>query len=277
MPRAATAAAAASLAVGLGLLALIVTFVATQSRLRRLQQDALRILRDFQAAVAALPPAQQLVWWAESGTALGAERAGAIIPWDDDVDVSIMRKDAPVLLGAPLGAALAARGLKVIRHADPPEDGWYKVVRDKGGSAFMDVFLLQPRADDPTAATYADAHWRAQAPDLRVPLDATTGRPTLAAAPLPFGFVEDAATGEERRLTVPALRAADNAAALEALYGPLWRRPRRDAAHDPAANLHALAAQWIGVLAIVAGVGMAVGGACRLLWLLPSAPMQTQT
>lgn len=63
------------------------------SNLRRAQ---LRML-DMLVYLDRVCRANNIVYWLDSGTLLGAVRHGGFIPWDDDVDVCIDRKDAKKL------------------------------------------------------------------------------------------------------------------------------------------------------------------------------------
>lgn len=57
--------------------------------LREAQNLMTTILKDFDK----LCKDNGLQYWIESGTLLGAKRHGGFIPWDDDIDVSMMRED----------------------------------------------------------------------------------------------------------------------------------------------------------------------------------------
>ena len=57
--------------------------------LHRLQQLELNILRDFMRVC----EEHHLTWWAFGGTGIGALRHQGFIPWDDDIDVCLPRKD----------------------------------------------------------------------------------------------------------------------------------------------------------------------------------------
>lgn len=59
------------------------------STLRRLQLAELGILKDFDALCAK----HGLEYFAVYGTVLGAIRHGGIIPWDDDIDIAMPRRD----------------------------------------------------------------------------------------------------------------------------------------------------------------------------------------
>lgn len=59
------------------------------STLRRDQQELIRML-DF---VADICEKNGITWWLSSGTLLGAARHGGFIPWDDDLDIVMLRKD----------------------------------------------------------------------------------------------------------------------------------------------------------------------------------------
>lgn len=57
--------------------------------LHRLQETELEVL----GAVVSVCDRHEITWWLDSGTALGARRHGGFIPWDDDIDIGMMRAD----------------------------------------------------------------------------------------------------------------------------------------------------------------------------------------
>lgn len=61
----------------------------TESVLRKLQLEELDILNVFSDFC----KKRNLVWFLDSGTALGAMRHNGFIPWDDDIDVGMPRDD----------------------------------------------------------------------------------------------------------------------------------------------------------------------------------------
>lgn len=57
--------------------------------LKRLQGVLLEMLDDF----IALCEKHGIRWWTDSGTTIGAIRHGGMIPWDDDIDIGMLRED----------------------------------------------------------------------------------------------------------------------------------------------------------------------------------------
>lgn len=72
------------------------------SQLRTLQMNLLDILVEFDRVCRKYG----ITYWLDSGSLLGAARHGGFIPWDDDIDVCILRKDRKRLnkaMGQELG------------------------------------------------------------------------------------------------------------------------------------------------------------------------------
>lgn len=59
------------------------------SQLRKLQLEALKILEYIDKVCIE----NNINYWISSGTCLGAIRHGGFIPWDDDIDIEILKKD----------------------------------------------------------------------------------------------------------------------------------------------------------------------------------------
>ena len=62
--------------------------------IHKLQELELMILKDF----IAICEENNIEYFIYGGSALGAVRHGGFIPWDDDIDLSIMRKDYEKLI-----------------------------------------------------------------------------------------------------------------------------------------------------------------------------------
>ena len=62
--------------------------------LARLQNVLRGMLREF----AALCAKHGIRWWTDAGTTIGALREGGMIPWDDDIDICLMRREYERLL-----------------------------------------------------------------------------------------------------------------------------------------------------------------------------------
>ena len=61
----------------------------SEQALKRLQKAELSIL----LAISDVCEAGGISWWMDAGTALGAMRHGGFIPWDDDIDIGMLRSD----------------------------------------------------------------------------------------------------------------------------------------------------------------------------------------
>lgn len=77
-------------------LALRAQFNPDGSNLRKMQLKLLDILIEFDR----ICRKNDINYWLDSGTLLGAERHGGFIPWDDDLDVCILKKDRKKLARA---------------------------------------------------------------------------------------------------------------------------------------------------------------------------------
>lgn len=85
-----------------------------QASLREAQLKMLGILE----AVDAVCKAHNITYWIEGGTLLGAMRHGGFIPWDDDLDISMMRPDYERFIQVAAGELPSHLFLQT-RHTDP--------------------------------------------------------------------------------------------------------------------------------------------------------------
>ena len=82
------------------------------SVLRNMQLQLLDILKEFDA----ICQKHHIPYWLDSGTLIGAVRHGGFVPWDDDVDVCVLKKDQKrirQIMQQELGASLKYMDEKV--------------------------------------------------------------------------------------------------------------------------------------------------------------------
>lgn len=91
------------------------------SELRKIQQKKLEILVD----IAKFCSENKIRYWLDSGTLLGAVRHGGFIPWDDDIDIIIMKDDAKYLK-----ENYKSENFEII-NTDKKEVNFYKVISKK--------------------------------------------------------------------------------------------------------------------------------------------------
>lgn len=96
------------------------------SPLRRQQLRMLELLDTF----ADVCQRHGIRWWLIGGTLLGAARHGGFIPWDDDMDVQLLRDDYLRLLALPATAWPATMALQC-RATDPDYFYQYAKLRDR--------------------------------------------------------------------------------------------------------------------------------------------------
>lgn len=132
-----------------------------QETLRRLQETELEIL----LVIDEFCRENGITWFMQSGTALGAVRHQGFIPWDDDIDIGLMRPDYDRFLelaekGLPKGYSLhtarntpgfAALFAKVFKDGTRFEN---QESREAGcpQGIFVDVFPFDLVPKDPAAA-----------------------------------------------------------------------------------------------------------------------------
>lgn len=129
-----------------------------QRVLARLQKAELTILE----AISVLCEAHDINWWLDGGTCLGAVRHGGFIPWDDDIDIGMLRSDYDRFCELALTELPDGFSLHVSKNTDGYAAMFAKVYKDgtrfenqEGRDAkskmgiFVDVFPYDCLYEDP--------------------------------------------------------------------------------------------------------------------------------
>lgn len=85
-------------------------------------------------------------YYASGGTLIGAIRHTGIIPWDNDVDFCIFKKDETLFSSKEVKKDFEKNGYRVEKGVN----GWYRIVDLKDKRVSADVFLVRYKQDTKT-------------------------------------------------------------------------------------------------------------------------------
>ena len=107
--------------------------------MRQIQEGRLKVLFE----VADVLEQNQIAYWLDSGTLLGAVRFGFFIPWDDDIDIGIWEGDKERVLSVLKSHYADSNVYKLIDVSElrvvPPNSFW-KIVGKNDNYSFLDIF-----------------------------------------------------------------------------------------------------------------------------------------
>lgn len=106
-----------------------------------------------------------IIYWLTGGTLLGAFRHGGIIPWDDDGDICIMKKDVTKLKKLIKKMDKDGYYLEKVDEDDKKECtkkrnscDWY--IEKKSGSLGIDIFVMERDSKKKDIIQYSNDYWR---------------------------------------------------------------------------------------------------------------------
>lgn len=163
--------------------------------LKRVQNAELKVLKDF----VALCEKYHLEYFAVDGTAIGAVRHKGFIPWDDDIDVAMPRKDyekflkiAPeamkekyIILNARINENFPLMTTHIIKKGTVFMHEPFKNL-DIPNGIFLDIFPFDNISDDPKERKkqFSDAFVNSKLQILRA-----LSRPTLGVSGIPAKLI----------------------------------------------------------------------------------------
>ena len=184
-------------------------------RLDQLHRVLLMMLKDF----AAICQRENIQWMAHYGTAIGALRHGGFIPWDDDLDIIMMREDHDRFVAAVKADASGKYSIvdaetypgyplattRLILNGTEFRDSALATM-DFPSGIFLDLFPLDAFADDERAfKEQVLGSWFFN----KLAIAKLTKKPFIAASGVTATAMSAAAKTARVALNLPGVRAAD--------------------------------------------------------------------